>query len=179
MSDNFREQRPTRAEYDEYYHRYIGRVPHGDIIDILKRQLRNSVDLFESIPEEKESFRYAAGKWSTKEVIGHVIDAEWIFAYRALRFARGDTTPLVGIDQNVFADGARFDSRPMESIIDEYMHLRSADITLFESFDREILDRIGNASGFDFTVRALLFLVAGHERHHISVLRERYLTAAG
>lgn len=175
MSDNFRAQRPTRAEYDEYYHTYIGKVPDGDIIEILGQQLDQSLALFASIPEEKETFRYAPGKWSTKEVIGHIIDTEWIFVYRALRFARGDTTPLVGMDQDTFMDGARFNSRPMRSIVDEYRHLRSADLALFESFGEDILERTGSASGFDFTVRAILYLVAGHERHHIGVLKERYL----
>ena len=90
-------------------------------------------------------------------------------------FCRGDTTPLVGMDQDTFMDGARFNSRPMRSIVDEYRHLRSADLALFESFGEDILDRTGSASGFDFTVRAILYLVAGHERHHIGVLKERYL----
>lgn len=171
----FREQRPTTDEYDEYYERYIGKVPDGNIIDILKEQFESSLELYTRIPDALENYRYAPEKWSLKQVVGHIIDAEWVFTYRALRFARGDQTPLPGMDQDVFMAGANFDARSFESVTAEYKYLRSANITLFESFDETILDRTGNAGGADFTVRALLWLTAGHERHHIKVLKERYL----
>lgn len=171
----FREQRPTTDEYAEYFDRYISKVPDEDIIEILKEQFASSLELYSNVPDALENYRYAPEKWSLKQVVGHIIDAEWVFTYRALRFARGDQTPLPGMDQDVFMAGANFEARSFESVTAEYKYLRSANLTLFESFDEAILDRTGNASGVDFSVRALLWLTAGHERHHIKVLRERYL----
>ena len=168
-------RRPASDEYFEYYDTYIRPVPDGDIIDILKEQLASSGACFQAIPEEKTNFRYAPGKWSTKEVIGHLIDAEWIFTSRALWFARGDRQPLPGMDQNDFMAGANFGERELSSLIEEYRHLRMAGVTLFDSFSEEILDRRGTASGYDFTVRSFAYIIAGHERHHLQVLKERYL----
>jgi len=168
-------RRPAPDEYFEYYDTYIRLVPDGDIIDILKEQLASSVACFRTIPEEKTDFRYAPGKWSTKEVIGHMIDAEWVFTSRALWFARGDRQQLPGMDQDEFMAGANFGERELSSLIEEYRHLRGAGIALFGSFGEEILDRAGNASGHDFTVRSFAYIIAGHERHHLQVLKERYL----
>ncbi len=167
-------RRPAPSEYFEYYDTYIRLVPDGDITDILKEQLASSVACFQTIPEAKTDFRYAPGKWSTKEVIGHMIDAEWVFTSRALWFARGDRQPLPGMDQDDFMAGANFGERELSSLIEEYRHLRGAGIALFGSFGEEILDRAGNASGYDFTVRSCAYIIAGHERHHLQVLKERY-----
>jgi hypothetical protein len=168
-------RRPTPDEYFEYYDMYIRLVPDGDIIDILKEQLASTVGFLETIPHEKADFRYAPDKWSTKEVIGHIIDAEWVFTSRALWFARGDRQPLPGMEQDEFMAGANYGEWELSSLIEEYRHLRSAGILLFDSFNEEVLDRTGTASDYDFTVRSFPYIIAGHERHHVQVLKERYL----
>jgi len=130
---------------------------------------------FGDIPTVKAEYRYQPDKWSMKEVFGHVIDVEWVFSYRALRFARGDQTSLPGIEQDDLVAGANFDSRDLTSLCEEFKHLRSANILLFDSFDEKIMDRVGSASGFQFSVRSILYIIAGHLNHHVGILRERYL----
>lgn len=168
-------RRPGPDEFFEYYSRYVNFVPDGDIIDILTEQRGTTLDLLKNISEKKGEFRYAPGKWSVKDVIGHVIDVEWIFTYRGLRFARADKTPLAGMEQDEFMEGANFGDRTVSSLAEEYKHLRAAGITLFGSFSDEILSRSGLASGYEFTVRSIVHILAGHERHHVGVLKERYL----
>lgn len=175
MSGSQRQQRPDRGEYDAFYHQYISLVPDGDIIDTLKDQLTSSLELFSHIPEDKLNYRYAPGKWTTKEVIGHIIDVEWLFTYRALQFARGDGSPLPGMDQERWMAGAHFTRRGMQSLLNEFRHLRSANIALFESFDEEILHRTGIAFDRSFTVRSILYIIAGHQLHHVAALTSRYL----
>ena len=166
---------PTPDEYAEYYHGYISKLPAGDVVETLRAQRDAYVSLFADIPESKVDYRYAPGKWTTKEVVGHVIDAEWIFTYRALRFARADPAELPGMDQDEFMKGANFAQRDFAGMIDEFQNLRSAGIALFGSFDESIWSRTGIASNFRFTVRALAYIVAGHGMHHVGVLKERYL----
>ncbi len=168
-------RKPSADEYNEYYQLYVGQVLEGDIIDVLKAQQVRMSDLLAGIPDSKVSYRYAPGKWTTREVVGHVVDTEWIFVYRALRIARGDKTPLAGMEQDEFMAGANFEKRALSSLMDEFSSLRTAAIEMFASFDEEIMDRQGTASGFPFSVRALLFIIAGHAEHHMKVLKERYL----
>lgn len=167
-------RRPSPNEYFQYYHRYVNLVHDGDIIDILRSQLIKTYDLFSMIPDDKGDFRYAPGKWAIKEVLGHIIDVEWVFIYRAVRFARGDRTPLPGIEQDDLVAGANFVERSMKSLTEEFKHLRLAGIHFFDSLDEEILDRSGTASGCRFTVRSIPYIVAGHELHHVRVMEERY-----
>ena len=168
-------RRPSPDEFTEYYHAYVGQVPDGNIISILTEQHDRIVQILTDIPTSKEDFKYADGKWSTKEVIGHMLDTEWIFSYRTLRIARNDQTPMAAMDQDEFVRGANFDNRSLASMTTEFSHLRSATIELVSSFDDDILDRTGTASGYPFTVRALVFIIAGHAEHHINVLSEKYL----
>jgi len=168
-------RRPNPAESNEFYHGYISLVPEGDIIDILREQATALQSLIAAIPEEKADYRYAPGKWTTREVIGHVIDAEWLFVSRALWFARAVPTPLPGMDQDEFMAGANFGDRTLTGLAEEHAGLRSAAVVLFESFDEDIMDRTGVASGLEFTVRAVPYIVAGHAFHHMSVLEDRYL----
>ena len=168
-------RRPQSSEYAEYYDLYIRRVPDGDIIDIMRQQLATCLDLFESIPEERAEFRYAPDKWTTKEVIGHIIDVEWVFTVRGLRMARGDQTPLPGMEQDDFVAGANFGERSLSHIVNEFRHLRSANIALFESMSEEILDRTGMASDCRFSVRSIPYILAGHATHHLGMLKEKYL----
>ena len=175
MSHSQIPRRPIRSEYDDYYHRYISLVPEGDIIEILEGQLASSLEFLSGIPGEKQDHRYAPGKWTVKELLGHIIDVEWLFTYRALQFARGDASPLPGMDQERWMAGADFAERSMDSLTDELRRLRHANLILFKSFDDEALDRTGVASGCQFTVRSILSIIAGHQFHHIDILKSRYL----
>jgi hypothetical protein len=168
-------RRPATNEYFKYYDRYVRLVPEGDIIKILREQLAIMKPFIENIPAEKAEYRYQPEKWSVKEVFGHMIDVEWVFSYRALRFARGDQTSLPGIEQDDLMAGANFATRNLASLFEEFKHLRSANILLFESFEEGIMDRIGSASGFEFSVRSILYIIVGHLNHHIGILKERYL----
>jgi hypothetical protein len=167
--------RPDKSEYPVYCEGYISRVPAGDIVEILAGQLQESLDLFRSIPEARGGYRYAEGKWSVKEVIGHIIDSERIFAYRALRFSRGDGTPLAGFEQDDYVRGGGFDRHSLKDLIDEFEYVRRATISLFSGLDGEAWSRRGSANKNEMSVRALAFVVAGHERHHVEILRTRYL----
>jgi len=175
MTDGPHGRRPTAAEYADFYHGYVSLVPEGNIIDILGEQRSALQDLVAAIPEEKADYRYAPGKWTTREVIGHVIDAEWVFVSRALWFARAVPTPLPGMDQDEFMAGANFGDRTLARLAEEHRNLRSAAIVLFDSFDEDIMSRAGVASGSEVTVRAIPFIIAGHAYHHMGVLKERYL----
>jgi len=167
--------RPQASEYAPYYERYISKVPDGDIVGTLGRQLEETLALIRGIPEARGDFRYAEGKWSIKELLGHVIDSERVFAYRALRFGRGDVTPLSGFEQDDFVRGADFKKRSLSDLAEEYEHVRRATLSLFGSLDASAWDRRGTANDNEVSVRGLAFIVAGHERHHVEILRTRYL----
>lgn len=167
--------RPQRSEYHPYYSTYIDQVPDGDILKILESQLDGTLRLLDSIGEEQAEYRYARDKWSIKEVMGHVVDEERTFAYRALMFSRGNPGPLVSVEQDDMVAHANFSERDMADIAHELRHSRLSNIILFRSFDEEILSRKGIAAGNEFTVRSLVYLIAGHETHHLRIIRERYL----
>lgn len=168
-------ERPVPTEYPEFHAGYISLVPEGDVLQILENQLEETVTLLGGISEEQANYRYAAEKWSVKELVGHVVDIERVFSYRAMRIARGDTTPLAGVEQDDLVAGADFDARSLESLIEEYRDLRRANIVLFRSFDDAALMRTCKTDTYDVSVRSLIYVVAGHERHHVNVLREHYL----
>lgn len=170
--------RPERSEYAEYYGRYIDRVPDGPILDTLARQLEESLRLLAGVSEDRALFRYAPGKWSVKEVVGHVIDMERVFTCRALHFARGERQHLPGVEQDDYVAAARFDARPLPELVTEFETLRRSNLAFFAGLDERACMRRGTASGCEFTVRAFPWILAGHERHHMSILRERYLTSA-
>ena len=167
--------RPKPSEYAPYYERYVSRVPDGDIVRTLESQLEETLALIRGIPEARGDFRYAEGKWSIKELLGHVIDSERVFTYRALRFGRGDTTPLPGFEQDDFVRGADFSKRTLSDLADEYEHVRRATISLFASLDGGAWDRRGKANDTEVSVRGIAFIIAGHERHHVEILKTRYL----
>lgn len=167
--------RPLQTDYPAYYEAYIGKIEGDSILDILQRQKEAARELLTNLPVEKENYRYADGKWSVKELLGHVIDGERIFTYRALRFARNDKTELPGFDQDAYIVNADFDSRTMFSMLEEYLSVREASITLFKNLSAEELSRKGIANGKEVTVNAIQYIVAGHELHHMNILRERYL----
>ncbi len=167
--------KPRSNEYPSYYNRYINLIDSDDILTVLESQKQEMSDLLNSFGEEAAAFRFAPDKWSVKEVIGHIIDVERIFVYRALRFARNDKTPLPEFDQEDYIKYANFDTRTLIDIADEFRTVRDSTLSMFLSFKDEIFSREGTASGFKFTVRAIPFIIAGHEVHHRHVIQEKYM----
>lgn len=174
MSTSFLE-RPTATEHAEYYGRYLSQLPDGDVLEFLRAGVKELETLLGGLGEQQALHRYAPGKWSIKEVVGHMLDVERVFAYRALRIARADTTPLPGFEQDDYVAAAGFDDRPLASLLAEYHHLRAANLELFASLEARALMRQGTASGYRFSARALIWIIAGHERHHLNGLRRDYL----
>ncbi len=168
------EGRPAPDEYAPFYGRYIERVPAGGIVGILARQVDDTVALLEGLSDTAAEHRYAPGKWSIKEVVGHVADGERVFAYRALRFGRGDAIALPGFDENEYVPAGRFDDRSLASVLDELVAVRRATVALLDGLPADAWLRRGVASGADVTVRALACMTAGHELHHRALLEERY-----
>ncbi|MXV14860.1 DinB family protein [Hufsiella ginkgonis] len=166
--------RPQPEESAIFYRTYINKTK-DDVLHELEEQAFTFPDLLRNLPAEKGDFAYAEGKWTIKEMTGHVIDTERIFVYRALRIARKDKTPLAGFEQNDYARHSRYHERSLESLADEFELLRKANLFLFRSFTEEELSQAGNASTYDITVRAMLFVIAGHVNHHRGILEERYL----
>jgi uncharacterized damage-inducible protein DinB len=144
-------------------------------VQILDQQLKETLALLAEIPESRAGYRYAEGKWSIKELLGHVIDSERIFAYRALRFGRNDSIAIEGFEQDDYVATGGFDNRTLVDLAGEFEHVRRATIDLFRGFPEEAWRRAGIASENSVSVRALAFIIAGHERHHRDVLRSRYL----
>jgi hypothetical protein len=170
-------KRPEAGEYGEFYANYISKVPGTDVLGVLEAQRLQMLRLFSGRSERDGGFRYAAGKWTVKEVLGHITDTERIFTYRALRIGRGDETPLPGFEQDDFVRNGGFASRTLADLAEEFGAVRSASIALFRSFDEEALSRRGVASDKQVTVRALGFITAGHQIHHRMILEERYFPA--
>ncbi len=166
--------RPTAGEFDSYYSGYIAKAPEGDMIAHLTQQMAEAARLLGDLSDEVGLRRYAPGKWSVKEVLGHLIDTERVMAYRMLRIARGDATPLPGFDQDTFVPAGAFDRRAMEDLIEEYASVREATIRLLGGLDGASLERRGVANGCPVSARAIAFIIAGHELHHLGVLRDRY-----
>lgn len=167
-------RRPADDEYAPYYGSYIGLVAEGPLLDTLATQLEETTALLRGVGATREHHRYAPGKWSVTDVVGHVADTERIFAYRALRFARGDATTLPGYDENAFADAAGYDARPLADVLEEFTAVRRATIALVRGLAGDVWGRRGVANGQPMTARATVWVIAGHERHHRNVLQERY-----
>ena len=167
--------RSDATEYAPYYGKYISLIPGGDLIKIMKEQFERTLATLQKISETQSLTRYAPGKWSIKEMVGHMVDAERIMSYRALRIARGDETPIPGFEQDDYVRAANSDARPFAEIVDEFQKVRQATLALFSSFDEAALSRRGTASDLPVSARALTHIVAGHERHHMNVLQKEYL----
>lgn len=164
---------PAAGEYAPDYSKYLAPLS-GDMFELLQSQAKTTAALLAATPESRAGHRYAQGKWSVKEVVGHLSDSERVFSYRALRFARADTTDLPGFEENDWVANANFDRRTLASIAAEFAAVRAATLALFASLDDEELLRRGTANGQEVSVRALAALLVGHERHHVGLLRERY-----
>lgn len=169
------ESRPAANELSDYYRPYVSKVPDGDVLQFLVRQASAASHFFRGIGEAASLHRCAEGKWSIREIIGHLSDGERVFGYRALRFARGDDTELPGFDQDPYVVAAKSDERPLFELVDEWYQQRLANVALFRSFSANELSRWGTASGSKVTVRALLFIIGGHVEHHIRVIKDQYL----
>ena len=168
-------KRPSPDESADYYQPYIAELPPEGILAVLISQKTETLSLFESLSEAQGQLRYAAGKWSMKEVLGHLVDTELLFCCRAMCFARGDSGPLPSMDENAYVASAAFDLRSLANLAQQYSGQRQATISFFSSLDETALLRRGVASGCTFTVRAIVHIIGGHERHHLNILKERYL----
>ena len=167
--------RPEASEYNEYYGKYISLIDDPDLVGTLENQIRETRDLFAGFPEERGAYAYAEGKWTLKEVISHILDGERIFGYRLLRIARGDATPLEGFEQDDYIGTSHANERSFSDLLCEFAELRAANLRLMHSLDEADWQRMGSASGYPVSTRALAFIMAGHVRHHLNIVEERYL----
>jgi hypothetical protein len=168
-------QRPGKTEYAPYYETYVSIVDEIDIVAALQSQLNEMQNLIAEISEEKAAHAYAEGKWTIKELVGHLNDGEKIFAYRALRIARADKTPMEGFEQDGYIENANFNDCSLADLAEEFFLLRRANILFFKNLTDEMWTRTGTASGAAVSVRALGFIMVGHVRHHGNILKNRYL----
>lgn len=168
-------KRPVQGEYPDFYDTYIKLVPEGNIQNILAEQQKAIEDFIPTIPDSKVDFRYAPGKWSLKEVFGHMIDTERIMSYKLLRIARGDKTPLAGFEVNAYVENAYYDQRNLANLLEEYVSVRRATLSLINGLAEEASERVGVTNDNLVTARSIPFIIAGHELHHWSIIKERYM----
>ena len=171
------QKRPQSNDYAPYYGKYIMLVPDGDFVEILETQLQEMKQSLQPLTDGQGDFRYAPGKWSIKESLGHVNDAERVFAYRILRIARGDQTPLPGFEQDDYVKIANASARKLSDLLEEFTAIRRATIALIRSLDDPSWFRRGTASGEEVSVLAIAFIIAGHALHHRAIFEEKYLPA--
>ncbi|HSK72040.1 MAG TPA: DinB family protein [Pyrinomonadaceae bacterium] len=167
--------RPESNEYDRYYETYVSLVEETDIVTAMQNQLTELEKLFGEITEEKSLHAYAPGKWTIKELLGHLTDGERIFAYRALRISRADQTPIEGFEQDGYIENSNFNGAKLTDLTEELILTRKANLILFKNLPDEAWTRTGTASDVPVSVRALAYIMVGHIRHHLNILRERYL----
>jgi len=168
-------KKPSNEEYPEYYDPYIALVSEGSIENILINQLEETTALLSNLEEAQANYRYADGKWTLKEVIGHIIDTERIMSYRFLRISRGDRTPLAGFDENQYVEGASFQSRLVTDLIKELIAVRHSTLTQMRGLTEESWSRKGFANDTKISARAIAYIIAGHELHHVKIIKEKYL----
>ena len=168
-------KRPETDEFAPYYNTYISLVEGDDCLPVLDAQSAELSAAFSAIPEEKGTFAYAAGKWTIKEVLSHLIDGERMFAYRILRISRGDKTPIEGFEQDGYIENSNANNRPFAELLDEFDLQRRSNMLLLKNLSDEASRRMGTASGLSVSVRALACIMAGHVKHHLTILRARYL----
>lgn len=167
--------RPEKEEYNAYYETYVSLVEETDIVSALENQMSDLQNALGGVSEEKSLYAYAEGKWTIKELVGHLIDGERIFAYRALRIGRADATPLEGFEQDGYIENANFNARTLDNLMEELSLVRRANILLFRNLDESAWRRVGTASDSPVSVRALAYIMVGHIRHHTNILRGKYL----
>lgn len=167
-------KKPKPDEYVLFYDTYVSKVPDGDVLELLAQLKESSFNLFNNLSADKANYAYAEGKWTIKQALGHMIDTERTMAYRLLCFSR-NSIELPGFDQNVYVDNASFNSRTIQSLASEFRATRESNLYLIRSLSDEQLDMKGIASGNPVSVRALVYIIAGHELHHLGVIKEKYL----
>jgi hypothetical protein len=169
---------PDPSEHDPYYSRYISLVPPGGIISTLAAQIETTLQMLRRVPDDRGGWRYAPGKWTIREVVGHLCDTERILSYRALRIARNDQRPIEGFEQDDYVQYGPFEHCTLSSLVDEFAQVRVATLSFFRHLDAGAWNRSGTANNAHVTVRALAWIIAGHELHHRSILQRQYLAAS-
>jgi len=167
--------RPSKNEYVPLAQKYIDLVPDGNIIDILQQQNEENLLLLGSLTEDQANFRYAPDKWSIKTVIGHIADVERLWSYRVLRIARGDAREFAGYDRDIFAEMSACDTLPLNKILNDYAAVRRSTISLIENLTEESLVKVGEFNDHNLSARASIYIIAGHEAHHINIIKTKYL----
>lgn len=165
----------NKSEFAPYFNTYISLVDEMDTVKALKKSKKHVLKLMKNLPKEKQEFCYAEGKWTIKEILLHLIDNERIFINRALRFSRNDTTSLPGYEHNEYVENSNANNRKFKDLLKEYKTQRNCSIQFFKGLDEEMLQKIGTAGGNKISVRAIAYILAGHDLHHCSVIEERYL----
>lgn len=168
-------KKPALEMFPEYTRGYIKLVPEGYITDILAEQLETTYKLLSKVTEVQANYRYGEGKWTLSEVLGHLTDTERIMSYRILRIARGDTTPLLGFDENEFVQKATFYTRTMTDLLEDYQNVRRATISLLKGLPQKSLLNMSKANGYDVSVETIAYMISGHELHHLKIIKEKYL----
>jgi len=166
--------RPKETEYPPFYAGYVARVPETEILEALREQPTELKRIADSLASDKERYRYAPDKWSVRELFGHLVDSERFFGHRAFCISRADANPLPGFDENFYVTQSTYDSRPLADLVKDFSLLREANSRLLENLEEAAWPREGVANGAKVTVRALAYIMTGHARHHLAVLRERY-----
>lgn len=166
--------RPADSEYAPFYAGYVSLVPESDILSVLEEQKGVFRRLCTDVPADRERHRYASGKWSIREIAGHLVDGERVFGYRAFAISRGERAPLPSFDENEYVSASGFDGVPLADLVAELVSVRDANLAILRRLSGEAWSRVGTASGKAISVRALAWIMAGHPRHHLAVLRERY-----
>ena len=167
--------RPDTNEYDPYYDTYVSLIEGDNAVPTLDTQPANLRALFSGVPEDKGIFAYAEGKWTTKEVLSHLIDAERMFAYRMLRISRGDKTPIEGFEQDGYIENSNANNRTFAELLDEFDLQRQSNMLFINNLSDQAASRVGTANEKSISVRGLVYIMAGHVRHHLRILNERYL----
>jgi DinB superfamily len=170
-------EKPEKTEFDPYYNTYVSLVLDENIFNVFESQPSELRLLFSHIPEEKGAFRYAENKWSIKELLSHLIDGERMFGYRVLRISRGDETPIEGFEQDGYIENSNANNRTFQELLEEFDLVRKANVLLLGNLSEESGKRMGTASGKGVSARALIYIMAGHIRHHINILNQRYLAS--
>ena len=168
-------ERPIETEYSEYAAGYVALVPENDVLKVMREQIEIVRELISSISAEQELFRYAPEKWSIREMVGHLNDGERVFGFRAFTFARGDSAALPGFEENDYVRESNSDQVPLPDLLAEFIALRQSNVMMLEQLKEEAWERVGVANDNAVTVRAIVWIMAGHIRHHLNILTERYL----
>lgn len=167
--------KPSAGEYPSYFESYIDQVPEGNLLEILISQIEETTAFLSTLEESQWNYRYAPGKWTLKEMLGHISDTERIMGYRLLRISRGDQTPLSGYDEDEYVKGASFQNQSIAELLEEFRAVRHSTYTLLRGLNEDGWGRTGVANDKEISVRAIAYIIAGHELHHVKIIKEKYL----